>query len=235
MWEVLIISSNRTTGSNENFNITIPFCSEIKLLEANLPDTFDNVFAGSFTITGTVSGLTTIMVSAGRYTASSLASALTAAMSGILAGAYSVTANDLAEFTIATVAELFTADFTNFPQIGFAGVQPQASSITGQSALDTFSPPYMFVKSNNIYGTDNGTIVPNSGITGIIHAVPLCPAGITNYRSRDDAPWVKYIGQPAFETDFNFNLYVGTTAPVLANLNGAVWSIKLLCKKNGTF
>lgn len=235
MSEVLISSIYRTSGASENFQANIPSGTEIKLLEASIPASFNNVPSGSFIVVGTTSGSSTINFSTGRYTQTTFATALQTIINTAKAGqTYTIVVNGNNSFTI-SATETFHLDMTGSalaPWLGITGVTSTAASVSGAATLSYFNPSHMLICSADVVGVDNGVIfspVPYS----IIHAVPLCPSGTINYRSDHHAPWVKlvylfnpnYVDQP---TTLNLNLKLSTGLAV--NMNGDNWTIKILVR-----
>jgi len=234
MTEEILIQSIYGTGTNENFSIIIPQCRKFKLIEASIPISFDNILAGSITLHNTSVGSKTINIAAGRYTQSSLAASL---QTGITSApnplpTYTVSVDLNFKFTFATSSsDLFTVDATNLTELNMPILQVPASSQTGNSTVSIFQAQYIFIFCEQVVGCDNGTIVPGSIGTNILHAIPLCASGILNYRAYESAPWVQLVHQFS-TTPITMNFYINTfaTATSLDNfsLNGGVWSMKLL-------
>ncbi len=225
MKEIIVDSFLRTNGTNENFTVTIPYCTEMKLLEAYIPISFFNVTAGSFIITGTNSGIDTVSVPGGRYTQNSLATYVKDQLTTLKPLETYNVGVDLTNRFIISSTETFTADFALFTSMGFSGVYALSNSITGASTTTIFQVPYALIKSSNILGYDNGPMV--TGNTGILHVVPLCNGSMADYRSSSEAPWVKIIRPIEYSAtiDVNFSIYTNGE-----NLNGARWVVKILTR-----
>ena len=228
MKEIVISSKYRIGGSNENFTVEIPYCREIKLHEAYIPISFFNILAGDIIINGTNSGTSTISIPDGRYTIDSLKSYLQTQFTAIiLSETYTITYDLINRFTISST-ETFTADFTSFPFLGFDGVTGLSSSIIGTSITAIISPPYALLKSTDVLGYDNGPMLIGSGITGIIHTIPICGCDdFSDYRASPEAPWVKIIKSTNYTPTITLNVHLDILG---RSLNSAEWTIKLLIK-----
>lgn len=225
MKEIIIDSQFRTNGTNESFNVVIPYCTEIKLLEAYIPISFFNITAGSFIINGTNSGVSTIGVLAGKYTQNTL-TAYVQNQLNILKPLETYTVGvDLANRFSIVSSETFTADFTLFAGMGFTGIYPLSNTITGSSTTAIFHVPYATIKSANILGVDNGTLI--TGSTGVLHVVPLCSSGAAIYRASEESTWAKIIMPIQYSAAININFSIYTNGQ---DLNGARWFIKILTK-----
>ena len=225
MKEIIIDSALRTNGTNENFTVAIPYCSEMKLLEAYIPISFNNIGAGTITFTGTNTGASVVAIPAGRYTPATLSEYI---KSQLIAAKPSETYNvgtDLTNRFNINATETFVADFTNFTYLGFSGVQPLSSSITGTSTTSIFHVQYALIGSTDILGYDNGPMVP--GRSGILHVVPLCNGSMVDYRSSPEAPWIKIIRGMEYTPIININFNIYTNGQ---DLNGAGWVAKILIR-----
>ena len=225
MKEIIVDSFLRTNGTNESFTLTIPYCLEMKLLEAYIPISFFNIGAGTIIINGTNTGVSNIIVPAGRYTPATLATYIKDQLVILKPTETYNVGCDLANRFNINSTETFIADFTTFPYIGFTGIQPLSADITGLSTTATFHVPYAMIKSTNILGYDNGPIV--EGQTGILHIVPLCNGTMADYRSSPEAPWVKLIMPIEYTPTITVNFSIYTNG---FDLNGARWVAKVLIK-----
>lgn len=224
MKELIIDSFLRTNGTNENFNVVIPYCREIKLLEAYIPMSYFNVNGGSFTISGTSSGLSTFIIPSGKYTQTCLAKYIQSLLDAQKPGFGYVVGVDLVDRFNITSNETFTADFTLFEYLGFEGTQPATTSITGNSTTTILNFPYILIKSSNILGVDNGPIL--SGNSNILHVVPTCSGKALDYRTSDSTPWFKIITAGYTATiNMNFSIYANGFS-----FNNARWVIKVLIR-----
>lgn len=225
MKEIIIDSFLRTNGTNENFNVLIPYCTEVKLLEAYIPMSYFNVHAGPIAITGTNTGVSVINVPAGRYTQKMMATFLQSQLTTMKPGEnYTVGVDLVNRFTIAA-NETFVADFTLFAYLGFTGVQPLANNIVGSSTTTVFQIPYILIKSSNIMGTDNGPILEGQS-GGILHVVPTCCGEALDYRTSAETPWFKVITR-SWSPIINMNFAIQVEN---FTFNGARWVIKILIR-----
>ena len=224
MKEILITSIGQLNASS--FSVTLPYCSEIKLLEASIPVSFNNVPAGSFTLTGGISGPHTISVAADRYTQASFATYLQTQITAVVAG-YTVAVGSANNFVITSASELFS--ITGDSMAGYIGLTSTGMDMahTGQSTFYNFFPSHMLIKMDKIFGIDNGVIF---GGGNNLHAVPMCVTGATNYRSSENAPWVKMINLFGETTGITTNITIELSNGLAVNLNGDNWAMKLLVK-----
>jgi hypothetical protein len=225
MKEVLISSINKPDSNS--FHIEIPYCSEIRLVEASIPGSFSNVTTSQFTIVGSVSGATVIPIVGGRYTLPDLISYMGTQIGLSIGGqTYSVVAGKRNNIIISSTTETFAVTGgTAATYIGFINTAV-ASYHEGTSVFYSLYPSHMFIKIDKIFGIDNGTI--SSGESGILHAVPLCTGSVTNYRSDGDAPWVKLInlfGVTTSTITMQVSLKLSTGAAV--DLGGDNWAMKI--------
>lgn len=237
MKEILISSAFALNGTPNDFNAIIPQnTQEIKILEVSLPMSFNNIPDGSFIVNGSITGATTVTITGGRYTQTYLAtliqSLLVAAKPGMN---YTVTVGLNNSFTF-LATESFILNFTGstlMPYLGFSGISSSANTHTGISTLSQFNPSHMLICSNNVFGIDNGVIFNQMPQGGILHAVPMCSSGTTNYRSDDTAPWVKlvYLFNPVkIEQNQTINFKLQLSNGLAVDMNGENWTIKLLLR-----
>lgn len=213
MRELLIVGS-------EIINIDAGPGTRIKLLEASIPITFDNVSAANFQHTGSISGPHAIALPGSRYTLQTLVDTLQSLFT-FPGQTYVVAASASGEIIISSSTETLELNFPA-PAIGFSGAYPPASSHTGSSIVSELQKSHLLVCSAQIRGIDNGIkITSNPGLTGVLHAVPLCASGVANYRASKSSPWI-FITQPIT----SFFLAFADGFPV--NLNGATVSFKIL-------
>jgi hypothetical protein len=227
MKEIFISSQGKANPSN--FEINLPYCSEIKLVEASIPGSFSNIATSQIIIMGSASGMTVIPIAGGRYTMDNFATYLTGQITSFVGGqVYTVATGPANNFIFSSSTENFsiTGD-TAAAYVGFT-TTGTAASHTGKSVYSGFYSSHMFIKMDKIFGVDNGTVY--EGETGILHAVPLCSAN-TNYRADSDAPWVKLINifnvlAPTISITVSLKLANGG----LVDMNGDNWAMKLYVK-----
>ena len=224
MQEIIISSFNKSSGTPENFQIPFNYKgTRIKLLEAAIPMSYNNINTGSFSVTGNATGVFNITVPGDRYTLQTLAEYLQTEFNAAVIGqSYMVTANAAGQLII-SATEQFSLNFTTSTlNIGFSGITPAANIVKGNSILSVLQvASHILICSQNIRGIDNGPNIAGTGVHNILHAVPLCGSGITNYRASTKAPWIK-LTQPIT----GFYLAFPNGFPV--NLNGADYAFKIL-------
>jgi len=224
MKEILITSIGQSNPSD--FNISLPYCSEIKLLEANIPVSFNNVPAGSFTIIGTISGSHTITFAAGRYSQSTFATAATELINTATGQTYTVTVGSANNFVFSSTETFAISGDTLGAYIGFTTTST-ASSHTGYSTFSNFFPSHMFIRIDKVFGIDNGTICNTSNV---FHAVPLCCSGVTVYGSNDSAPWVKLINLFGSVATITATVTLQLSNGLAVDMNGDNWSMKIYAR-----
>lgn len=225
MKEILINSVGAVNSSN--FTTTLPFSSEIKLLEASIPISFDNVPASSFTIIGGTSGSNLITVSAGRYTQASFATYLQGLINTVILGQSYVVAQGSANNFVFSAAESFEIDGgTASGYIGFT-TTTSATSHVGLSTSYNFFPSHMLIVIDKVLGIDNGTIC---NVNSVFHAVPMCSGGITNYRADESAPWVKLINLYGDISNSVLQISLVLSNGLSVNMNGDNWSMKIYAR-----
>ncbi len=221
MKEILIMSTYRSSGTSENF--TIDFDStgtHIKLLEASIPLSFNNILASTFFLTGTISGAHTYTVPENRYTETGLVDFLQSLI--VIPGqTYTVGLGSANEIIIMSTTETFSLNFPQ-PAIGFSGLYPANTTQTGESLTSILQvSSHILICSPQIRGIDNGIKIAGTNIGEVLHAVPLCTAGLANYRASKASPWIT-LTRPIL----SFYLAFPNGFPV--NLNGTEIAFKIL-------
>lgn len=221
MKEILIMSAHRSSGTSENF--TIDFDStgtHIKLLEASIPLSFNNILETTFTLTGSISGPHNYTVPEGRYSSTNVVDYLQALI--VIPGqTYVVGLGSANEVIINSSTETFALNFPQ-PGFGFSGLYPANSTHIGSSLTSILQvSSHILVCSPEIRGIDNGIIIAGTNQQGVLHAVPLCTNGLANYRNSKSSPWIT-LTRPIL----SFYLAFPNGFPV--NLNGTEISFKIL-------
>jgi hypothetical protein len=221
MTEILIMSANRSSGTSENFTINFDSTgTRVKLLEASIPLSFNNILATTFFLTGSISGPHTYNILEKRYTATELVNYLQSQI--VIPGqTYLVGLGSANEIIITSSTENFALNFPQ-PAIGFSGIYPANTTQTGESLTSILQvSSHILICSPQIRGIDNGIKIAGTNLQEVLHAVPLCTNGLANYRASKSSPWIT-LTRPLL----SFYLSFPNGFPV--NLNGTEIAFKIL-------
>ena len=243
------------SGTDANFEITKPISpfdtapKRVKLLTANIPFTWDNITTANNRLTlielpGPVSHPATVPV--GRYTGTTLATALQTALNTVATlHTYTVAFDtNTFKFTISATGNFqlnFAVTDTIAAAVGFDQVTTSsATSVTSTNVVLLQADPTLFIRSNLVEGVDNGIVPWFTGSTpdlGILASVPIsvCYGGTINYAAPDSSPWLttsqSALGKVKSSIDtssivISFQLFFLSGLPI--DMKGAHWCATLL-------
>lgn len=254
---IYINSAVRSTGTNEDFTITdtgdtiTNSPKTVKLINAFIPYTWNNIQAGSndLTFSDSVPTPYTVQIPAGNYTGTTLAAAVALAMNGAGSGDVFTVTFDATTYkmTFATTGLSMSLDFATSPDLatllGFiSGVTyGPATPITSPNVVNIIEFLEMMICSDLVCGSDNGVIpwTPNPPVPDlcILARVPIraCYGGIVDYIASPEFPYM-----PVTQSEFSkakelngnnpgtirFYLRWPDNTPV--DLNGATWTAELI-------
>jgi len=251
---VYISSKNRTTGTPDDFIIADTkqrFAVQpqsIKAKTITIPHTWNNITATNnyFEFEGTMSGVLSFIVPEGNYTGESLATELTRQFNivtaGTTCGGYEVTYSIATQkFTLTSVAEMFSMDFTisnnmadvlGFPEAVTASASSHTSSVPANIIIDT----EIWVCTDVISGTDNGVIPWTDSKPqeeNILACVPInaCFGSIINYTVPIEFPYYTirnsaFVNNNVVPRPLRVFLKFPSGAPL--SLNGNDWSMQVI-------
>jgi hypothetical protein len=251
-----INSTVRSSGTNEDFTIittgdtldNVP--KSVKLLNASIPHTWNNVQVGSnnFTFIDHLLVSHTVVIPAGNYTGTTLATAIQTAMNVPGPDTYTVTFSATTfKMTFTTSGATMGLDFATSPGLatllGFVAgtVYGPSASITSPNVVNIVKYLEIMICSDLVTGSDNGVIplTPNAPILdlAILAAVPInaCFGGLVCYSAHPELPFMPVTQSPFSKIpgpndnepqSVRFYLLWSDATPV--DLNGASWTAEIV-------
>jgi hypothetical protein len=204
-----IDSSNRTSGTNEDFIITktvqeFPLSPKsVKLVSAAIPYTWNNVTATNNRFNVLIPGINVITIPTGNYTGTDLAAAIQVQLVAIIGAGWTCTfSTQTLKYTITSPGPVFQLDYTvansAYILMGFNNaVYPlvPATPVTSPNYAVLLKDVDICICSDLVEGADNGVIPYTQSSTpssyGILASIPIyCKyPTILKYIATPDLPY----------------------------------------------
>jgi len=232
---LILNSSNRTSGTNENFSTTmtppIKYIHQVILTGYNIPVSFYNITANNNTfIFDNGGGDLSATVAPDNYTGESLAAELEIQMNLAAAG-HTVTFDNITfKFTFSFAGATFNIPSittkplsTLFPRLGFSVAQTGATTYTSDQVADLNTPKHINIKSTIIAGKKLNPNLSDGAEDEFIYVIfPKVNFGCAEIRQNESLQEYEYIRD--FQAD-SIDLRLEDGDGNILDLNGVPWCI----------
>jgi hypothetical protein len=234
---VYLNSKNRSSGTVSNFTTKLPVVLEnvisIMIRSVDIPITYYVINSTNNTFKFNGSGLKTVTITAGNYSANDLATEIQTRMNATAFTGTTVVYSDLTNkfvFTNAVAFNLVFAANTFAPIIGLTADTASSTTVTTQNVIDISGTNHIFVVSNNLLQGIDRLYISDTSQKNILHKVSVdaYPTQVLTDRVQDYHANEHFYASQVSINDINLQLVDEDFVEL--NLNGADWNIELVVK-----